>query len=503
VAKQEIDIRTLALAVRRRWRTMVVGILLGALGAVTLNLLTEVKYEGRSSVLLQRVEGETNTPSGAMATDAALAHSVPVATRVVEQLGLPVEPTDFLKEYTVSAITDDVLQFRVKRPTAEGAAAAAEALAEEFLAFRDAQNDAQVDTVIRSMEERRQALESQLRQVVAALVTAQPADQSRLEDQQTELNRELGELKSRVADAQLQAELASDGSQVVEPAQVPRSPVQPKKSFNLLVGVFLGAVAAVAVVTFSEIVSDRVRSRDEIASAAGAPVVASAVLSRRAGGIRRLDGSSAWRLVDSPPTPIVRALDAVADSMGDSGKARFIMASVESTNEAAVLTAALGNHLNQAGLTTTLVELSSSGTVPLATFLDGAHRLDPGSQLPTRLEADDVLFLHPVSDDGSQRWKPESVDRVVVGRDLDADDDRGDGLLLGFVAVPHDSDLPNLSDVAPSSFLVVAAGRTTSAEVSRAANLLRRSGAPVSGVVVVQPDRFDRTTGQRGAVARP
>jgi hypothetical protein len=89
------------------------------------------------------------------------------------------------------------------------------------------------------------------------------------------------------------------------------------------------------------------------------------------------------------------------------------------------------------------------------------------------------------------------VDRVVVGRDLAGDDDLRDALLLGFVAVPHDSDLPNLADVAPTSFLVVAAGRSTSTEVSRAANLLRRSGAPVSGVVVVQPDRFDRTTGQR------
>jgi capsular polysaccharide biosynthesis protein len=494
VEKQEIDIHTLAVAVRRRWRVVVVGVLVGILCATALNFVIDKAYEGRSSVLIRRV-GETNTPEGAMATDAALARSVPVATRVVEILGLATEPVDFVETYSVTPITDDVLQFRVKSPTAAGAAAAADALADEFLAFRDQQNDAQLNIIIRSLEDQRVGLESRLEEIATQLATLPAAERPRLENQQDQLNEELSALNTRVADARLQSQLASDGSQILERAELPRSPVQPKTTFNLAVGIMLGAAAAVALISFSEIVSDKARSRDDIAGAAGAPVVASAILGRR-NHPTRIDDAVGGKILGAPSTELVRALDAIADSMGDTATGRIVMAPLDCTSEGAVLTAVLADHLNYGGLSATLVEVPSSKAMPLARFLDSVHRLEPGSKLPSRLDrTDSVLLLHPVGDeDDHQLWKPETLDRTSVRWDrADVDDD---SLLVGFVPIPHDSDLPHLSELASGSLLLVVAGRTSGPDVRRAAQVLRRAGTPLVGVVVVQPDRFDRTTGQ-------
>ena len=86
-----------------------------------------------------------------MATEVAIAHSVPVATRVQQALAINEPVEKFLKRYTTTARTDDVLVFQATAGTADQAVAMADTLADQFLSYRREQDDQQVEVLRQSL----------------------------------------------------------------------------------------------------------------------------------------------------------------------------------------------------------------------------------------------------------------------------------------------------------------------------------------------------------------
>ena len=160
--RQELDVRTLWQALRRSWRTIFLCLLVGILGGVALTAVTAKQYQASSSVLLRRAGDTGNTPEGDMATEVAIANSVPVASRAQVALGID-EPIEvFLKRYTATAQTDDVLVFLSTAGTPDEAVAVANTLAEEFLAYRREQDTENVEVLRRSLADRVAQLQTQI-----------------------------------------------------------------------------------------------------------------------------------------------------------------------------------------------------------------------------------------------------------------------------------------------------------------------------------------------------
>lgn len=85
-------------------------------------------------------------------------------------------------------------------------------------------------------------------------------------------NRQMYEsLLQRAKETGVAGELKASNIRVVDPATVPRSPVSPRKSLNLLLALFGGGIFAVGLAFFFEYLDNRVKSPEEIKNYLGLP----------------------------------------------------------------------------------------------------------------------------------------------------------------------------------------------------------------------------------------
>ena len=205
-----------------------VCLLVGILGGVALSAVITKQYKASSSVLLRRAGETGNTPEGDMATEVAIANSVPVASRVQLALGID-EPIEvFLKRYTATAQTDDVLVFLSTAGTPDEAVAVANTLSEEFLAYRREQDAEDVEVLRRSLADRIAQLEAQIAdfdEQIAQLEQSTPVSAGRhrrLRRASPRLARRScrSSAPSRAASPppSSQATIAGEGSKVIEQA---------------------------------------------------------------------------------------------------------------------------------------------------------------------------------------------------------------------------------------------------------------------------------------------
>jgi capsular polysaccharide biosynthesis protein len=507
--RQQLDLRALVQAVRRSWLTIVLALMVGVTVAAVVTALTPKRYEATSSVILRRTSDSNNTPSGAMATEVALAHSVPVAERVLAALDLDESAENFLRTYTARARTDDVLVFQVRAATADEAVAVANTVADEFLSYRQEQASEALDVLRTSLSDRISQRESDIADLDQQLSDRQPpnADDStdptvsRLLAQREALVQEVASLRGEIGDAELQATLAAEGSKVVEPASRPRQPTQPDVRVNMVLGVLGGLVVGTGIVVVRELTSYRLRTRQDIALAARAPVLRSCSLPRRRLRRHGVNAKRAWRSIG---TSFERAVDGIASELdlATSGDA-LVVSSVECDAEAGLLTLRLAR------------ELAASGRHPLVADL-GERPPTLGSLLvgigvlarPERSAPVQRWFLPETSDrDGeswigfadssigltsvqSRRWQTSSKSSLAAAADV---------LIIFTPTWAREDEPPSLATAALTqapSVLVVPAGRATAESIRRHADALSRVSAQLVGVVVVNPDRFDETTGQ-------
>jgi capsular exopolysaccharide synthesis family protein len=78
-------------------------------------------------------------------------------------------------------------------------------------------------------------------------------------------------LLQRAKETNVAGELKASNIRVVDPATVPRSPISPRKSLNLLLALFGGGIFAVGLAFFFEYLDNRVKSPEEIKNYLGLP----------------------------------------------------------------------------------------------------------------------------------------------------------------------------------------------------------------------------------------
>jgi capsular polysaccharide biosynthesis protein len=479
---------------RRFWGVMaVVGFLLGA----GFYVMSPHGYQASTSLLL--TPGPYENINTAANDDQAMAESRAVAGLAVQKLGLKQTAGSFLATYKVAPITERVITITASGPSGNQAILNAQAVAAAFLQFRADEMQAEQKLLLASLDQQ----VSQARQRLSSIGTqiSQLSGQSTSPEQQSQLQN-LRTERTQVTAQMLNLQQAATSNQtVIQPATaaavkgsvvmdsatlLAHSRLKPLILYAA-VGLIGGLVLGISIVMIQALISDRLRRRDDIAQAIGAPVK----LSVGAGGANRWlagrRGSAASR--DADVQRIAAYLGRVVPR-NRSGLAALAVVSVDDPQAAAMSLVSLAVSCAQQGRQVVLADLAGDG--PAASILgasdagirtvtaDGAHLV---LAVPER---DDVSPVGPLSRSPEQH---SPFTDAVIGACAGAD------LLLTLATLDPSVGGDHLSTWAAEAVAVVTAGRSSWAKIEGSGEMIRLSGARLVSAVLVGADKTDESLG--------
>ena len=502
--KQELDIRSMVHAVRRRWWIVVVGAIVGLVLGVLVSRVIEEEFEAQTQVIVDHPDG--SRADDEIATQAEAAHDAQVAVPAAEALGLPLGDVEkLLEDYRVDDLTNELLAFVATAPTGEEAAAYADALADQYVDARRAvdtearaRDTARLTDRVDDLETRIDDLEQQLLGV--PLTPAGEPEPRLVGLLQSELTRLNSQHDAALADLVVLESERGDQTRVLSRALVPTSPTTPGTAPYLAMGLLAGLVLAISGVVFGEMIGQKARRRDDIASAAGAPVLVSTTLPGR--------GSHRQRLARALRTPIgttgqlPRLGATVADTLLDgTNRSTLVVAGADADAEAALVSVSTAAALVTRGSDVTIKELLPVRGDRVARLIELASEYDEHTA-----GASSMLHYEPYTNfdvDVDQVARRSAGRRNDMKEQAIGRDEADDSVVIGFAGMLRDAEdetpILQLDDADNlGSLLVVVSGRTTPAAVRLVSERLSRAGAPVLAVAVVSPDRFDDTSGWVG-----
>lgn len=272
-----ISLRFLGTALRRRAWFWCATALAGMVIGLGLFAAYPPAYQSSASVLVTNDPNED--PGNAIQTDLDLAQTPAVAQGALQRLGLRDSVSSLLAAYTVVILNDRILQFTVNAPTSGQAVARADALAAAFLQFRAHALQIEQQVVIGSLAEEISVAQGQLSTIAEQIADLgpQPPGQKatpalqHLQKQQYQAKTALSGLQNLTAAYPVTRSSMVAGSRVLDSAIAGPRPHR-LILFYPLGGLFVGLVLGVGVVITGGINSDRLRRRDDVAEALGAPL---------------------------------------------------------------------------------------------------------------------------------------------------------------------------------------------------------------------------------------
>ncbi|MEF9887056.1 Wzz/FepE/Etk N-terminal domain-containing protein [Streptomyces sp. P9-A4] len=445
-----IDLQSLVVAVRRRrrlWGSLaLLGLVLGAAVAVAL----PQPPTAVTKVLVAHQEDQPNDPGTLIRTDVALLQTTLIAENALDSLKSSEKPEDFMKDYTGSGVTNNLLRIDVTGDSDAEAVARAQALADAFVADHVRRIRQVADADAKALLDQRDRLRGELAQVNKDIGDGSPegvpkasANMESLFARRAELTSRISDFGQRAEEARIGAPRLIAGTQIVDAPRAVRRSLPRAVATDAGIGLVLGLALGLAVAAVGTVVADRPVLRREIAAHLGASVIAE--LPGRSG--RR------WR----------RRRSREARARLTRSLARTVRGSAEPVSllELGCPRATGGIALDLAG------ELAADGPVVVVDDL-------PGPRLADR--------------------RPKPGGPVVVGVEhAGAVSPQERRLGVGSVAPGAAwSDLPYLGT---RTFLVVRAGHGSVAWLHTVARQLAEQRVAVLGVVVIDPDPRDRSDG--------
>jgi capsular polysaccharide biosynthesis protein len=397
----------------------------------------------------------------------------------------PVAPTTLRHEVVVTALSEDVLQVQVSASNGNDAERLANAVATDFIGYL-AQTGAESNGGILTELQKENAqltkqilnLQAQINKVEDRLAkedAASPAGQQdasllgSLRSEQEEVALQLNNVNSQLVTAQLSNSATASATQVLQKAAlVPASKVRVPLfvAAGAVAGLLIGCLVAVARSQRDR----RLRLRDELAGAIGVPVVASL------SGWRCSSAKDWRRLVQRyQPSPVDtwnvrRVLQRVGIGGGDVRPEVAVVAFADDS-PAIASGVQLAKAAAEAGLEVQLVV----GDHPSLALLRTACTLpsEPGSLA------------------GSHLYEPGHANPEFLD------------VRLTLSVISIDPERPQMPPIAATSILVVSSGFATAETLARAALAASDARSPFEGIVLVNPEPNDSTTGSVSQAERP
>ncbi|MCX4431212.1 Wzz/FepE/Etk N-terminal domain-containing protein [Streptomyces mirabilis] len=445
-----IDLQGLVVAVRRRRRLWSAMALLGLLSGAAVAVLLPPAPAAVTKVLVAHQEDQPNDTGTLIRTDAQLLGTSRIAGQALRILKSPEKPEDLMRDYRGTGLTNNLLQIEVTGKTDAEAVARAKALAEAFVADHAKRIQAIANANAKGLLDQRDRMQVELADVNKAIggrsPDTDPKDAANLESlfaRRAELTSQISDFGQRAEEARVGAPQLVAGTQIVDaPRAVPHS--VPKAAVtNAVIGLVLGLFLGLALAAVGAVVADRPVLRRDIAANLGASVIAE--LPRRSGRLwqRRRTRVARERLT----TTLARTARGSAEplSLLELGCAR----------STSVIALGLARALAEDG---PVVVIDGLPRPQLA-----GRRPKPGD--PTVVSGERAAAVSP------------QEQRIGVG------------------SVAPGTAWTDLQYLGTQTVLVVRAGHGSAAWLHTVARQLADQRIPVIGVVLIDPDRRDRTDG--------
>lgn len=449
-------------------------------------------YSASASVLLTNNPAEQ--PSDAMLDNQAIAESRTVAAAALKKLGVAESADAFTRNYTVTPLTSRVLLMSVKAQSTDEAMREANALASAFLDFQATQLQTQDKLVVASLQQQVvlgqnnvNALTTQITQLLA-----QPSTQatrtkiSRLRTERTQAVNALDLRRTALTQTDTIMETSTAtvvrGSRVLDPAI---AVLQSRMRLMLIYGItglIMGLALGAGFVVMRALVSDRLRRRDDVARALGAPVRISV------GKVRLGRG----QVLESEPNPEIKRIVTHLERAlppKPSGLTALALVPVDDPGVAALSLVSLALSNAQQGLKVVLADLWSGS--PAAQLLGvtqpGVHmvRMNDAHLVVSVPEPDDVVPLGPLD---RRPQRDHNADQLAAACG-------SANLLLTLAALDPAVGGDHLSGWARSAVATVTAGKSSAVKIHAIGEMIRLAGADLISGVLVGADKTDESLG--------
>jgi capsular polysaccharide biosynthesis protein len=468
---------------RRRVLILVVACLCAAAG-VAYGILAPAKQSAIALVLLPANTnatgagntGNTGATGNGISTNAVIAKSTPVLAAAGAKVSPPLGATGVKNQVTVTPISGQVLQIQAEDPTSSYAVQLANAVAASYVIYIGQLEGSSARAAVSALKHESNLLTEQIDDLqtqidtvsnrIAVEATASSAGQQdtvllgSLKSEQNQVSLQLNGITSQITNAQL-----SSGSTASTTRILQKATIQPVSKYSLpieagIIGFILGLLGSGVFVLVRLQRGHKLRLRDEIARVASAPVVASLEATR-------CNTPSDWRelLEERPRATTEWALRHILRSLPSNGSRLQAVRVISFAGDSPALTTGprLALHAASAGTSTAIATGDSSTStdrslLSLRAAFAGAQRVGRGLPLKVDLaDTDEVQILVSVEVfDGSPSEVPSS-------------------------------DAMNLLSISPNF--------VTADELAQLSLAAADRGFALDGVVVVNPDPNDNTTG--------
>jgi len=477
----ELSLRDYLHILGRRKQLITVVTLLVTVPAVVFSLLKTPVYAGQAELLLQPRSSETlfdpnsglrSDPARQVQNEIRILSSAPVRDAVRQQLGSA-------PKVSASAIgATDLIRVTARSADPQQAATFANAYATAYIDYRRKQA---VDDVLAASQQVQTKIGELQRQIDAA--PAGPQKDSVVEAQSL--------FRQKLDQLQVDGALKQGGAQLVTPAVVPTSPVEPRPLRTGLIALFAGIVLGVGVAFLREFLDDSVKTKDEFERVApGVPVL----------GL--IPVISSWRgketaylvSLDDPTSPAAEAYRTLRTSVqfiGLDQPMRTLQVTSANPQEGKTTTLAnLAVALARSGSTVAIVccdlrrprvheFFGLKNDVGFTSVLLGKVGLAGAMQEVPDQARLSLLASGPLPPNPSELLSSKRT--VEVLGSLQAEYDI---VLIDAPPVLPVTDALVLSGRVDATLLVAVAGATTRKEAARAVELLRQVDAPLVGAVL-------------------
>jgi capsular polysaccharide biosynthesis protein len=484
-------------ALRRHVRFWLAAGLIGLIVGCGMYVKFPPAYQASTSLII--ANDPTTDAISAMQTNVTLADSRPVAQAVISKLGLQQSATSLQAAVTATAVTNQVLLITANAPTGPGAIALAQTLASQFLQFRaqllerqQQQVQSALNAQVTNGQQKLDDINSQISQVSAEPDTpTRQAKLSALEANRAKATTSLATLQQTATDNQASAETTTatmiQGSQVLNPATADGHS-RLKGAVQYVGSAFIaGLVVGVAIIVVRAIVSDRLRRRDDVADALGAPVRLSVgdLSSRRwlPGRGRASRGRGTQRLIAYLRNAVPR---------GGQRPAALVIVAVDNAPAVAQALVTLAKTYAREGKNVVLADMSPGAPAGrlLGERRPGVHQVTAGgAQLTVAVSAQDEIA--PVGPLRRARRPAQLAepDPELVTACAAAD------YLLTLVVLDPALGGDYLATWASDVVVTVTAGQSSATRIQAVGDMVRLGGAESVSAVLVGADKGDETLG--------
>ena len=487
VNEQPLNLRASLQEIWRRRLLIIIIAALCAVGGITYALLKPVDPTAVTLVLLppdsvssstSSVSGNSGAGGNGLDTDAVIARSTPVLAAAGAKVTPPLGVLSMRKLVTVTPLSGQILQIEAQAPTGTYAVQLANAVAASYVDYIDQLETNSAGPGVVALQRESSQLTQQIKDLqtqidaVSARISSEGAGSSAgqqdttllesLRNEQNQVALQLNNVSSQIASAEL-----ANGSTAGATRTLQKAALQPMSPYRLpveagIIGFAIGLLSGTVFVLIRFQRGHRLRLRDEIARAAGAPVIASIEAPT-------CTTSSAWRdFLQEPPRPTTKwALRHVLHSLQTGNGRRTAVRVITLAGDSPALATGprLALHAAASGTPTALVREDPGESVDpsLASLRAAFAGAEPvGRGLPFATRSSDVV---------------ENPPQLVVS------------------LVVFNGTFPPLVRATAVNLLSISPDFATADELADLALQAADHGLVLDGVVVVNPDPTDNTTG--------